>query len=129
MSKLTTIVFSTILFFTFTTSIQAQLAFADYSSTEIIIQTDEDLTEKVFFTDAENNLFFIDFEVLDETPLELTIRQDAQVVLQEDVADLPTNTIYEVDMKLLQVNKPYTLEIKTEIGILTKEFKLTIASR
>ena len=112
-------------------SLQAQQSFADFSNetVEIIVETDEDLTEKVFFTDTEHSLFFIDFEAIGEMPLELTIKQDNAIVLQEDVADLPANTIFEINLSILQLDKPYVLEIKTELGILTKDFKLLVVSK
>lgn len=112
-------------------SLQAQQAFADFSNEtiDIIVETDEDLTEKVFFTDTEQSLFFIDFEVIGEMPLELIIKQDNAIILQEDVAGLPANTIFEINLSILQLDKPYVLEIRTELGILTKDFKLLVASK
>jgi hypothetical protein len=97
----------------------------EFSSEEAVnIQMDnEDLTD-IFFTDAVNHLIFIDFEALGEEVSLLTVVSGETIFIKEDISKLPTNAIYEIDLKQLESGKNYKLLLNTPLGILTKEFKI-----
>lgn len=74
-----------------------------------------------FFYDAENEIYYIDFETIS---LNLTkvkvIANNGNAVIADDVADLPVNTIYELDCSQL-TNGSYTVELHSYTEILKKE--------
>lgn len=78
-------------------------------------------SEWSFFYDAENEIYYIDFETIS---LNLTkvkvVTKDGQAVISEDVADLPVNTIYELDCSHLTKGE-YTVELHAYTDILKKE--------
>lgn len=78
---------------------------------------------KLFLFDYENKMMFVDFAVFD-TPFEaIVIIQNNAVVKSEDVSDLPTSTIYEVNFDELEKGINYTLELTTVDGItIRKDF-------
>ena len=90
----------------------------------LAIITETDFTETIFFTDPENQLFYIDLEATGEEISLLVIKQENKVVIEEDVTKLPENSIFEVNLKLLKQDTPYILELTTSFGVLTKEFSL-----
>lgn len=105
----------------------AALGFAhdEYSAQTVQIQMDDDdLTKSIFFTDAVNQLLFIDFEALGEEVSQLSVVSGETTFIKEDISKLPANTIYEIDLKQLESGKNYKLLLITPFGILTKEFKI-----
>lgn len=74
-----------------------------------------------FFYDAENEIYYIDFETisLNLTKVKL-VANDGSAVIADEVADLPVNTIYELDCSQL-VNGSYTVELHSYTEILRKE--------
>ena len=101
-------------------------AYDEFSTTKgaVNIQMDnEDLTN-IFFTDAVNQLLFIDFEALGEEVSLLTVISSEEVFIKEDISQLPANAIYEIDLKQLESGKSYKLLLTTPLGVLTKEFTI-----
>lgn len=50
------------------------------------------------YADEENKLYYVDFESLSMNLSDIVVRRkDGEVVLQDDVFELPVNTIYEID--------------------------------
>jgi hypothetical protein len=101
-------------------------AYDEFSMTKAAVNIqmdDEDLTN-IFFTDAVNQLLFIDFEALGEEVSLLTVVSGETIFIKEDISKLPTNAIYEIDLKQLESGKNYKLLLNTPLGILTKEFKI-----
>ncbi len=74
-----------------------------------------------FFYDAENEIYYIDFETIS---LNLTkvkvVAKNGNEVIADNVADLPVNTIYELDCSKL-INGSYTVELHSYTDILKKE--------
>lgn len=74
-----------------------------------------------FFYDAENEIYYIDFETIS---LNLTqvkvVANNGHAVIADDVADLPVNTIYELNCSKL-TNGKYTVELHSYTDILKKE--------
>ena len=74
-----------------------------------------------FFFDAENKIYYIDFETIS---LNLTkvrvVSKDGKAVISDNVADLPVNTIYELDCSQLKKGA-YTVELHAYTEIIKKE--------
>lgn len=70
------------------------------------------------YADAENQLYYIDFEKL-RVNLNTIVLQDEQgnVILKDEVFDLPVNTIYELDFSRLPVGR-YQLELRSFSGVI-----------
>lgn len=77
---------------------------------------------KIFYSDYANTTLFVDFEALGDQFTQLNIMRNDQLMLEDNVTDLPTNTIYEIDLEVLRAGA-YTLELETPEGIkVIKEF-------
>ena len=72
--------------------------------------------ENVFFSDTENELLFIDFEVITDDLLMLNIWRNGKLMMEDDVTDLPNNTIYEINTKVIRKGI-YTIELITSRDI------------
>lgn len=97
-------------------SLSAQTASSDYvSSSSMSTLTAGDWT---IYADAENQLYYIDFEKL-RVNLNTIVLQDEQgnVILKDEVFDLPVNTIYELDFSRLPVGR-YQLELRSFSGVI-----------
>jgi len=77
-----------------------------------------------FFFDADNKIYYIDFETIS---LNLTkvkvVAKDGKAIISDDVADLPVNTIYELDCSQL-TEGAYTVELHSYTEIIKKEVTL-----
>ncbi len=83
--------------------------------------TTEDWT---IFHDEENNFYYIDFETFKVNISDIVIKDEAnKVVFEEDVFDLPVNTIYELDMNNFKAGK-YRIELRTFTNIIAKQIEL-----
>ena len=74
-----------------------------------------------FFFDSENKIYYIDFETIS---LNLTkvkvVNKNGKAIMSDDVADLPVNTIYELDCSQLSEGA-YTVELHAYTEIIKKE--------
>lgn len=74
-----------------------------------------------FFFDAENEIYYIDFEAIS---LNLTtvkvVSKTGEAVISDNVADLPVNTIYELNCAQLAEGN-YTVELHSYTEIIKKE--------
>ncbi len=78
--------------------------------------------ENAFFSDTENELLFIDFEVITDDLLMLNIWRNGKLMMEDDITDLPNNTIYEINTKVIRKGI-YTIELITSRDIkIRKEF-------
>lgn len=76
------------------------------------------------FHDAENNFYYIDFEMIKVNISDVVIRDEKnKVIFEEDVFDLPVNTIYELDMNAFKAGK-YRIELRTFTDIIAKNIEL-----
>lgn len=109
---------------------ETPLKYADEFTTKggatfsIFLDDNNDLTTAVFFTDKENQLLFIDFEALGEEVSEISITNNQAIISTEDVSLLPTNTIYEIDLKNYKSGQQYKISLHTSFGILTQTFTI-----
>lgn len=76
------------------------------------------------FHDEENNFYYIDFETFKVNISDIVIKDQAnKIVFEEDVFDLPVNTIYELDMNNFKAGK-YRIELRTFTNIIAKQIEL-----
>ena len=82
-----------------TSSISETASFdASVSTTDNTSLLEMDSENWALYADEENNLYYIDFESMSMNLSDIIVRdQKGEVVLREDVFDLPVNTIYEID--------------------------------
>ncbi|MEZ5043782.1 MAG: hypothetical protein R2828_28045 [Saprospiraceae bacterium] len=76
------------------------------------------------FRDEENELYYIDFEAIKVNISNVVVKDEQQNILfQDDVFDLPVNTIYELDLSAFQAGK-YRIELQTFTNIIAKNIEL-----
>ena len=111
----------TVVFLTFSIFAMAQSSPSGFLASNDISPKGIVEEEWSFFYDAENEIYYIDFETIS---LNLTkvkvIANNGNAVIADDVADLPVNTIYELDCSQL-TNGNYTVELHSYTEILKKE--------
>lgn len=79
--------------FSETASLEASVNTTDNAS---LLEMDSD--NWAVYADEENNLYYIDFESMSMNLSDIIVRdQTGEILLREDVFDLPVNTIYEID--------------------------------
>ena len=74
-----------------------------------------DLSE-IFYNDNENQLLFIDFQAIEDQVSQLNILKNDELMMEDDVSDLPANTIYELNLEVLREGN-YTIELVCGQGI------------
>lgn len=72
--------------------------------------------DKIFLSDYEGATLFVDFEEVADQIVEVTLLKEEKLVMEDNVRDLPGNTIYELNLKILGSGK-YTLVLMTKEGI------------
>lgn len=70
----------------------------------------------IFFTDDSEKTLFIDFEVVADELLELNIWKSGNLMMEDDISDLPGDAIYELNLDVIRKGT-YTIELVTEFGI------------
>lgn len=89
-----------------------------------IINLDETEADWSFYADEESKTYYIDFEKLSFNLSEIVVKDaTGTIVVQEDVLDLPVNTIFELDFGNFQSGK-YIIELRSFKGVLKKEIIL-----
>ena len=89
--------------------------------TELVELTDENWS---FYKDDENNIYYIDFEKIPFNLSDVIIKNDqGEVVLEDDVLELPVNTIYEIDFSQLGTGQ-YSVELRSFTGFIRKEISI-----
>ncbi len=77
---------------------------------------DDDFSfRNIFFTDTENNILFIDFEVIEDHLIKVNLRSDNDLVMNDNVSNLSSDTIYEIDLNAIKEGV-YTIELVTDSG-------------
>ena len=99
------------------------------SADENVFTTTVNLTELPdenwsFYKDEENQLYFIDFEKINFNLSEILVKNDAgEVLIKDDVLDLPVNTIYEIDLSEFGAGD-YHVELRSFTKIIRKEVNI-----
>ena len=77
-----------------------------------------------FYSDEANRTYYIDFEKINVNLSDVIVKnENGEIVLKEDVLDLPVNTIYELDFNEWG-NGTYHVELRSFTRIIRK--KITI---
>lgn len=110
-------VFFLVLFSTFSLLLFGQQSELQLSSLYMTANNSDDLiiaeSDWAFYADKENATVFIDFEEIEDTATQLEIiSENDEVLLTEDLTNVPFNTIYELDVAFLNSGK-YSIRIKT----------------
>ena len=112
-----------LLAFAFLPKVNAQMtAKSPFASTISSTKTLElTVNDWSIYADAENNTYFIDFEQLAVNVNEiLVIDQGGNIIWQEEVYDLPVNSIYELDFSSYDTGN-YTIELQAFTGVIRKQ--------
>ncbi len=100
----------------------SQLPSSD-SADNLVTSTDKtvEISENwSFYADDENQLYYIDFQNLKINLSNIVIKnENGQVLLKDDVFDLPVNTIYELDFSQYGAGT-YEIELHSFTGIMRK---------
>ncbi len=80
--------------------------------------------DQAFYADQESKTYFIDFENLSVNLSDIIVK-DAQgkVVFKDEVATLPVNTIYELDLSRMSSGE-YEIELRSYTGVIRKKVTL-----
>ncbi len=74
-----------------------------------------------FYSDDESKLFYIDFEKLIFNVSNIVVLdENGEEVYNDDVLDLPVNSIYELDLNNFETGT-YQIELRTYTGVTRKE--------
>ena len=77
-----------------------------------------------FYKDEENQLYFIDFEKINFNLSEIIVKNDnGDILIQDDVLDLPVNTIYEIDLSDYGSGN-YHVEMRSFTGVIRQEVNI-----
>jgi len=88
------------------------------------ISLDEVGSDWSFYSDDENKTYFVDFEKLSFNLSEIVVKNDqGEIIMREDVLDLPVNTIFELDFSEFETGN-YMIELRSFKGMLKKEVSL-----
>ena len=107
--------------FSVMTPLNAQLLSTNSPDGNDLSKINQTLKDWSFYTDNENHMLYIDFEKIDVNLSSVSVKDaDNKVVFKdENLWQLPVNTIYEVDF----ANRPkgtYTIELRTFTTTLKK---------
>lgn len=86
----------------------------------------EEITEEnwSFFTDDESKVAYIDFETIKMNLSEIVVKNnEGEVLVKEDVFDLPVNTIFEIDFSTYRQGD-YDVELRSFTGMIKKSFSV-----
>ena len=79
-----------------------------------------DINDWSIYADQESSTYFIDFEQLAVNVNKVVVKNTSgQVLWQEDVFDLPVNSIYELDFSSFSAGH-YVIELEAFTGIIRK---------
>ncbi|MCP3927983.1 MAG: hypothetical protein GY705_02645 [Bacteroidetes bacterium] len=84
----------------------------------LLEMTDNDWS---FYIDEENDLYYIDFETVSVNLSHIVVKNaEGDVLLRDDVFDLPVNTIYELDLSEY-MNGNYDIELQSFTSIIQRK--------
>ncbi|MEM6725279.1 MAG: hypothetical protein AAF598_14660 [Bacteroidota bacterium] len=121
------LLFALILVFSgITSSLQAQsndqLAANTVDLAELVtIEADDN--SKIFFTDPDSKICYIDFEAVNGFAKHLLVKEGQTVIIDEALWELPTNTIYELDFESFNSGE-YQIELYTYKTVVKKSLEV-----
>lgn len=66
----------------------------------------------IFFEDAEAEMLFVDFDAIEDDIQSVKLLKNNEVMMEDNVTDLPGDTIYEFTFEAVRAGK-YTIELTT----------------
>lgn len=109
-----------LLCFAFHTDLAAQMTAKSPLAGAAIEANEIEVNEWSIYADMDSHTYFIDFEQLAINVNKILVKSnDGRVVWQEDVFDLPVNSIYELDFSQY-TNGEYTIELQAFTGVIRK---------
>ncbi len=76
------------------------------------------------YADEENNLYYVDFATLSVNLNDIVVtRDDGEVVLREQVFDLPVDTIYEIDFNQYGAGN-YMIELRSFTDVIRRKVSI-----
>ncbi len=80
--------------------------------------------DQAFYADQENKTYFIDFENLNVNLSNIVVKDVlGGVVFKDEVANLPVNTIYELNLSRMAPGT-YDIELRSYTGVIRKTVTL-----
>ena len=78
-----------------------------------------------FYLDSESKVYYIDFETISVNLSDVKVlNESGDVVMKDELWDLPVNTIYELDLTDMKAGK-YKVELRSYTGMVTKEITIS----
>lgn len=94
----------------------------DYSNELSLVNPDDE--EWTYYLDEEKKVYYIDFESISVNLTDIIIKDSqGKVVYEDEVFELPVDTIYEIDMNQFAGGR-YRIEIKSYTNTTVKEVTL-----
>ncbi len=111
--------------FAFSVTLSAQSSASVSNSVNLeLINLDESDSNWSFFVDEENKLYYVDFEKLSFNLSDIVVKDESgEIIMKEDVLDLPVNTIFELDFSDFPAGD-YLVELRSFTGMLQKTVSL-----
>ena len=115
------IFFLSILLTTLYAQSSANLNSNSFLEEELVEMADDNWS---FYVDEENKIYFIDFEKLNVNLSTIIVKdENGKVLVNDDVVDLPVNTIYEIDFSEYGMGE-YQVEIRSYTGFIRKNVSI-----
>ena len=123
MQRLVTFFTVLTLIFISQTSLQAQTATTENNFETIAATFDFD-NDWGFHSDQNDQLYYVDFENLKMNLSDIIVKNNiGETLLEEEVMDLPVNTIFEIDFS--EFGKGiYQIELRSFTGLIHKEIEI-----
>jgi hypothetical protein len=124
--QLRKLIFTVAFFMVAIAVVEAQTSMATVSNDNFTVNEDEDLPELegenwTFYHDKDHKVYYIDFETINVNLNELRIKNSkGDVVFQDELWNLPVNTIYELDFSKFKPGR-YEVELRTFTGYIKKD--------
>lgn len=100
-----------------TSSVSTSLMNEEFFSSATVPSTDN----WSFYLDEENKTYYIDFETINVNLSDIKVIDTAgEVVMSDNLWDLPVNTIYELNLHGMKPGD-YKIELRTYTGVIQKE--------
>ena len=123
MQRLVTI-FTILTLILFSQVLTAQTSTTDNTNFETIAGTFDFDNDWGFHSDQNDQLYYIDFENLKMNLSDIIVKNAAgEILFEEEVIDLPVNTIFELDFSDYGKGK-YQIELKSFTGVIHNEIEI-----
>lgn len=123
MQRLVTFITAVTLIF-LSQTLQAQTATTEENNFETIAATFDFDNDWGFYSDQNDQLYYIDFENLKMNLSDIIVKNAiGETLLEEEVMDLPVNTIFEIDFSEFGSGK-YQIELRSFTGVINKDIEI-----